>query len=249
LGLRPYGDIDLLLRPEDDRPAFDSVAGWERAHYTFDIQYQDYPKLADRTLDDLFRRSQLVPLQDTEIRVLSHEDHLALTCLHFLRHGGFRPLWLCDIAMYVESLPAGFDWQLCLGSDPVVAGWLESAIALAHVILGARIDGTPAMARVPRLPSWLVPALLKAWRRPFPYQHPETHEPIRAVLRHPSRLAEAVRARWWDPIRASIWAGAPLDSSPRLPLQVQNAVWQLRNYGAEFRPPPRAGGTGARSAP
>ncbi len=230
LGLRPYGDIDVLFLPEDEEKAYAAFLGSDLGRYTFDHQYQDYPKLRDRTLHDLYERSQLIPLADAEIRVLSDEDHLALVCMHFLRHGGFRPLWLCDIAMYVENLPANFQWDLCLGSDPVLAGWIAAAIELAHTVLGARIDGTPIAARAGQIPSWLEPALLKAWRRPFPYQHPETLVPISTALRQPRSLSSAIRDRWWNPIRASIWADAPFDESSRLPLQLRNFAWQMSRY-------------------
>ena len=45
------------------------------------------------------------------------EDQLRQLCLHLLRHGACRPLWLCDVAVMLESLPGDFDWDRCLGGD------------------------------------------------------------------------------------------------------------------------------------
>jgi hypothetical protein len=75
------------------------------------------------TWDELFARSQLVPLGDSQIRILGDEDHLRIICLHLLRSGAWRPLWLCDVAVALETLSPDFDWDICLGRDPRQADW------------------------------------------------------------------------------------------------------------------------------
>jgi hypothetical protein len=229
LGLRPSGDVDLIIPPGQEKAAFAAVEGWESAQTPFDLQYQDYPKLRDRTLDDLYRRSVLVPLEGTNVRILSPEDHLALISVHFLRHGAFRALSLCDIALCVEQAGPDFDWDVCLGHDPLVRNWLTCAIGLAHALLGAEIDHVPDACT---LPSWLVPAVLKEWQRPFATQHPDVHEPLSRVVRHPRDLPNALRDRWWGPIRASIWANQPFDESSRLPAQIRRFAGRTAAYGA-----------------
>lgn len=233
LGLRPSGDIDLIVPPEREKAVFTAVEGWESGERTFDLQDRDYPKLRDRTLDDLYRRSQLLPLEGTTVRVLSPEDHLALICVHFLRHGGFRPLWLCDIALCVEGAGPEFDWDICLGGDPLVRNWLTCAIGLAHKLLGARVDHVPDEA-VHHLPAWLVPALMKQWRRPFPHQQPEMSEPLLNAVRRPTHLPMALRNRWPSPIHATVWADRPFDTYPRLPLQLRNVAWRTAAYASQL---------------
>jgi hypothetical protein len=50
-----------------------------------------------------------VELNGAKIRILGAEDHLRLLCLHLLKHGAWRPLWLCDVAAALESRPSSFD--------------------------------------------------------------------------------------------------------------------------------------------
>ena len=64
--------------------------------------------------DELFARSRVVNLGNEQIRILGLEDQLALSCIHLLKHGAWRPLWLCDVGLIIETLPAYFDWELCL---------------------------------------------------------------------------------------------------------------------------------------
>lgn len=230
-GLRPTGDVDLLIPPEQVDTAYEAVEEWESGRMTFDLQYQDYRKLRDRTLEDLYRRSTLVPLEGATVRVLGPEDHLALVCLHFLRHGAYRPLWLCDVALLVERAGPDFDWDVCLGTDQVLRSWLTGVIGLAHALLGADVEHVPDRC-VERLPSWLAPSVLKEWRRPFATQHPDLHEPLRRVLRHPRDLPAAIRERWWGPIRTSIWADIPFNESSRLPAQVKYFAGRVGAYSA-----------------
>jgi hypothetical protein len=87
---------------------------------------------------------------DIPVKVLSPEDHLSMLCVHFLGHGGWRPIWLCDIAAAMESLTESFDWQTCLGEDTRRAGWILSALACAHEILGAQLGRRHSIFSIPR---------------------------------------------------------------------------------------------------
>src|SRR5215831_2165283 len=138
IGLRPFGDIDLLVRPRQNLQAA-WIAGSEEFR---DCSTDFHPgafELADRSLDDLFARSRLVECGDEQVRVLSDEDQFALSAVHFLKHAAWRPLWLCDLALFLESMSAGFDWDLCLGTDARRANWILSAVGLARDLLGASI--------------------------------------------------------------------------------------------------------------
>src|SRR5713226_6695336 len=95
--------------------------------------------------DELFERSRLVSLGEEKVRVLCDEDHLRILCLHLLRSGAWRPLWLCDVAVALESRASDFDWDLCLGSDPKIADWVACTIGVAHQLLGA--DGEEQRAK------------------------------------------------------------------------------------------------------
>lgn len=226
-GLRPYGDVDLVLRPqqfEKARALMSSAAGRK---YWVDFEHEELGKLNEEAIERLFAHSQQVQLGDAEVRLMSEEDHLRFLCIHLLRHGAWRPLWLCDIAAAVESRKADFDWQRCLGDDEKQADWVLSTIRLAHELLGAEIRHTPAENKA--LPGWLVPTVLKQWQQPCSAAH-RPPELIMISLRHPLRLPQAIRERWPDPISASIRMNAPLNDLPRLPFQVANYIVSLTRF-------------------
>lgn len=103
----------------------------------------------EQTLDDSF-----------PVRILSDEDHLRLLCVHMLRSGARRPLWLCDVAVMLDSTN-GFDWDRCLSSNPVHAEWIGLALSLAHELLGADISHTPFAGQ--QAPRWVVNEVLEQW--------------------------------------------------------------------------------------
>ena len=115
--------------------------------------------LEDRRLEELYERSRLVPLSDVEIRILGAKDQLRHLCLHLIRHGAWRPLWLCDVGAALESLPPSFDWDYCWSGDPRLTDWLRCAVGLASQLLDAQ---APSPADVPR---WIVNSILQVWRR------------------------------------------------------------------------------------
>ena len=165
-GLRQYSDFDLCILPQHFEAAKAALKSVESQGYNIDL-HEGFGKFFDSRTDDIFARSQLVRFDDLEIRVLSPEDHLRFLCLHWLRHGAVRPLWLCDIGVLLETQADDFDWQRCLGESRQQADWVACAIELAHELLGAQIEGTPFAGRARKLPSWLVPAVLKEWQLNF----------------------------------------------------------------------------------
>ncbi len=110
---------------------------------------------------EVWGRSVRLEVEGVGVRTLGAEDHLRLLCLHFLRHGGWRPLWLCNIGAVMESRPPDFDWDLFFEGSARDAGACASAILLARRILGADLTGTPLEAKAddrPRLPLQVVDA-------------------------------------------------------------------------------------------
>ena len=217
-GLRPPGDIDLLVRPEQGeqtsallKAPIDATVG-----YDLDIKTRLSP-LYGLSVDGVMRGSRRLPLRQAWVRIPGEEDELRLLCLHFLRHGAWRPLWLCDIAAALEARSPSFSWSRCLGSEPVRADYVSCALGLAHRLLGARVAGTPIEARARSLPPWLVPAVLHAWATPMIGQH--VGRPLLAsVPRRPGSLLHALGERWPNPIEACIAARIPLGVGP-LPAQ------------------------------
>jgi hypothetical protein len=122
-GMRPYGDLDLCVLPED----------YERAKKVFDAAripecdidlHSGFGKFYDREAEDVFANSEVARLGDASVRVLSAEDDLRFLCLHLLRHGAVRAPWLCDIAMALEARPANWIGIACCAARAVrPIGW------------------------------------------------------------------------------------------------------------------------------
>lgn len=226
--LRPYGDIDLCIHPRHYKLAEDILAAPELNDCWIDL-HKHFSEIDDRKIDDVFARSQTVSLRKETIRILGREDHLALSAIHLLKHGAWRPLWLCDIGASVESLSASFDWEVCLGRNDKRAGWIVSAIGLANRLLGANIGSLPVSAAASEMPAWLVENVLKQWANPFAVNQPPMRHPIpiAAQWRSPRGLVTALRERWPDPILATISVNGRFNSFPRWPYQVANCMSRI----------------------
>jgi hypothetical protein len=159
----------------------------------------------------------MVRLAHVNVPVLAPEDQLRHLCLHLWRHGASRPLWLCDIAAALESVPRNFDWEYFFRGDRRRSEWVSYALCLAHELLGAQVDEIPAARRIEQLPTWMVPAVFRRWQ--VGRGHIGTL-PAAAYLRHPAGLLKALRLRWPDPIQATVNLKGPFDERPRLPFQL-----------------------------
>jgi hypothetical protein len=161
-GLRPYSDIDLCLPERLLRKAMPILNQGGGLRGVVDL-HESVPDLPDRTWDEVFRRSRLVHLHNSDVRILGPEDHLRLTCFHLLRHGAGCPLWLCDVAVILESIPVEFDWDYCLHGSRARKNWLLAVIGLAVRLLDARVADRAVFEQASRLPPWLGQTILRRW--------------------------------------------------------------------------------------
>ena len=214
IGLRPYGDLDLYVAPGRHGPAERVLAAHDHELLRVDL-HRGFPHLG-RPWEEIEERSEDVPLGTTRVGVPGPEDHLSLLCTHFLFHGAWRPLWLCDVALLIEELPPGFDWDYVMKLPAREAEQVRLVALLAHRVLGASLDRTPWSPKA-RVPRWLPEATLRAWGRGGHYSLTTrvalTELEARAVLR-------ALRVRWPNPIEATVRWHAPFNAAPRLPLQL-----------------------------
>ena len=221
LGLRPCGDIDLCVRPEQYEVAVATLATPTAERVVVDL-HKGLPQLHRPSLDDVYERSQLVPLGDVDVRILGTEDHLRYICIHMLQHGAYRAQWLCDIAVLLESLPEDFDWEYLLRGDRRPADWVASTVGLAHQLLGARLEGIPPAERARHPPQWLFSSVLRQWSIEEHYM--DSVPSMAYSLRHPTQLLRALRLRWPNPIQATVHVGGPFNELPRLPFQLWECV-------------------------
>ena len=236
-GLRPYGDIDLLIRPADRLMASRVVASEDLRDCAIDVHPGAF-EVADRSIANVFARSTLVPCGTEQVRILCDEDHVAYIAIHLLKHAAWRPLWLCDLGLMLESRSAGFDWETCLGADKHRVNWLLAAIGLARELLGAVIDDEEIVARA-NAPAWLVETVLTNWQEPFVGRHePHNHHaPIRAYLRKPRGLLKDLQRRWPNPILATVSVNGIFGKRRRVRYQLENWIHRaVRLFRAGPRP-------------
>jgi hypothetical protein len=228
-GLRPYGDVDLCVPPQQFASAQTALKKLPDKQYEVDL-HCGLEKFGGGRMDEIYARSQVVQLGESTVRVLSSEDHLRVLCIHMLREGAWRPLWLCDVAAMVESLPANFDWDYCVGRKRRWSNWITCALKLAQQLLGAQINQTPAAENLKHLPRWITCTLLKEWGSLQPSMVSRHRSPMASHLRHPSALLAGFRHRWPNPIEATIFAGGKFNELPRLPFQLGSYLV----HGAKF---------------
>lgn len=218
-GMRPYGDIDLCVRPEHYREAKALLNSTEGQHHQTDLHY-GFATLGGMDFDEMYERSHLVKLGETKVRVLDPEEHLLVLCFHMLREGAWRPLWLCDVAAALESRPENFNWDRCIAGSEQNRRILACALGLAHELLDANIQESPFASSDEQLPPWVIPTVLNEWASPLPSMPRRHAAPLATHIRRPLRFSAAIADRWPNPIEATVVLGAPFDKRPRIPLQV-----------------------------
>lgn len=227
-GLRPSGDVDVCVHPSQLARAAEVLKdadAWVDLHAGFGEDEQ-------RDFDELYERAQSFRLGAAAVRVPCAEDHLRLLCLHMLRHGAWRPLWLCDVAAALEARPHDFDWTRFKGRDARRARWVACALGLAGELLGARVGETPLAQESQRLPRWLVPAVLAEWQRPFATAHGTARHraPMASYLRRPAGALRDLRNRWPSPVAATVRVGGPFNGLPRLPFQLGHGLARAAHF-------------------
>ncbi|MGV3721031.1 MAG: nucleotidyltransferase family protein [Actinomycetota bacterium] len=217
-GMRPYGDLDLCVRDEDYERATGALQRRVAARAPVDL-HRASCRQGDVLYGALFNRSRTVPLNGVDIRVPSDEEHLRLLTLHMLSHGAWRPHWLCDIAVALESRTPQFDWMLCLQGDSRLTPWVLVMLRLAHELLGARLDDVPAECSEVRAPRWVVRDVLDAWGRGRS-ANMDAPAGMHLALGGPVAFARAIRANWRNSVQASYELRAPVNGFPRLPYRI-----------------------------
>jgi putative nucleotidyltransferase-like protein len=230
-GLRPSGDIDLFVKRQDVAPARQILSSEAAGDCWVDLHARIF-ELGDREPDDLFARSELYQCGDEKVRVLCPEHHFALLAVHLLKHGAWRPLWLCDLGLLLESMPESFDWNLCLGENKRRKNWILAAVSLAHSLLGARIPDEGIIAGAERIPSWVAGRVLKEWETPFSINQPPMNHraPMRSYLRRPSGMLSDLVRRWPNPILATVSANGRFSRLPRITYQLGDVATRTMKF-------------------
>jgi hypothetical protein len=219
-GLRPPGDIDLCVAPGQEGAAEDLLEREGLGELNVDFEHEEISRYAPTDFPALLSRSSQVDLNGCPVRVLGVEDQLRVLCLHLLKHGAWRPLWLCDVAAALESRPPEFDWKLCLGGNPRHARWILCAVELARQIVGAIAEDVPSHAP---LPYWLAPAVLRQWET-APPANTLLDLPLHTFFHQPRAMLHELRRRWRNPIVVTVLADGEFNNVPKLPLQLADGL-------------------------
>lgn len=202
------GDIDLCVEPE----RYQEALAWQDANagsLPIDL-HEGFRHFDTVSYTDLFSHSQLVKLNDTDIRILSDEDHLRVLAVHWLTDGGAYKEKLKDIHYAVENRRADFDWDRCLNA----AGekrrrWVICAILLANRYFGTDISDTPVENE--RLPEWVVRTVEKEWANDVRLK------PLKLFMKDPRGLWRQIRKRIPpNALQATITLEGDFDKKPRI---------------------------------
>src|SRR6185503_12575106 len=122
-GLRPYGDVDLCFSKQHYELALSALKSPEFKDSNVDA-HEELDEIYGLSFDELLMSSQMKTVGKVAVRTPCAEHHLRILCIHFLKHGAWRPLSLCDVAVAVEARRADFDWDRCLGKDNLIVDWV-----------------------------------------------------------------------------------------------------------------------------
>jgi hypothetical protein len=214
---RFYGDIDLAVSAADYDRAMALIELPEGGIKGVDLHREL------RTLDtlgwpEIFSRSELVSVENREIRILSPEDHLRVLCVHWLINGGENRDRLYDIVYAVSNRPATFDWSRCLDAVSVNRrSWIVATIGLAHKYLGLDLDGTPIAEEARDLPAWLTRCVERGWSADFRLRGIDESITDRKMF-----LRQIAKRLPPNPIQATINCEGKFDDGPRTGYQIRD---------------------------
>ncbi|MEJ7582720.1 MAG: nucleotidyltransferase family protein [Acidimicrobiales bacterium] len=194
-GLRPSDDIDVIVTA-GDAPAVQAIST-DLPRIVLDVHRSPPPGLG--TVGALLTRAQRVTVDGATIAIPAPADHLQMAAWHMFKHGGWRPLWLCDIAAMLEAGPVGRP-----PTDEPYASYWSVATALAASMLEARNDRGVA-------PEWVRRILAVEWGRPgF-----RAYGPLAASLRTSAvRAVAELPGRFPNRLAAAVTLGLPIGAEP-----------------------------------
>jgi hypothetical protein len=210
--LRPYEDIDLIVRPDELELAQATLRSDERTGAIVDFSHAEISVFDSGDWSGLYDRSRVVGFAGSEVRVLSPEDHLRAICLHGLKHCFSNPLWLADIAVCVEAATREFDWTRCFGQRQPQNQWIGCAIGLAREMLGCDVTAEVA-ERLEPLPRWLVPVVLETWIR-WATAGPDERWALGELFDRPADALSVVARRWPNQLVVALKRRARLSDDP-----------------------------------
>ena len=224
--LRPYGDLDICVRPDQFNTARHLLQDSGPRKLPIDL-HRGVETLDYESADILFKRAIAIAVDGTTILVPSEEDHLRILCLHLLRHGAWRPIWLCDVALAIETRSANFNWERFYGRDSTRREWLGCVVRLADKLLGGRCDEVSITGATRAAPRWLTRTIERRWSCWFNADYRD--RALSSLLSHRFEAGRAFEDLYFrfDPLRATVELSGSFNRMPRLPYQLAAIVRRL----------------------
>jgi hypothetical protein len=218
---RFFSDIDLAVSAADYEKTTSIIAA-EPDIGGIDL-HRELRRLDTVDWNRVFSNSQLVPLDNENIRILCPEDHLRVLCVHWLMNGGENRERLWDIVYAIQNRPANFDWSKCLDVvNERRRQWIIMTIGIAHKYMGLELNGIPFAREASRLPDWLTRCLEREWSTKTELLALQT------LLMHPGTFLKQVRKRIPpNPIQATIDCDGVFDDGSRVGYQIRDTFIRL----------------------
>jgi hypothetical protein len=221
---RQFGDLDILVSPEDVRearcalarlgykPTIQLSAPLEREYiaagyeYSFDgesgrhlleLQWRILPRFysVDCDFAGFLEKAEKIDLGGHSFNTLGAEDLVLVLCLHAAKHVWVQLSWLCDLAELATSPQVDWNATWQRARELGVRRIVAINFLLAHELLGSPLPGPTQ--------RWLADdGISEALKR-------ETMQIIRSMSRHDTesiayfRLMTQLRERWPDRMRLS----------------------------------------------
>jgi hypothetical protein len=169
LALRPFGDLDLLIRQTDVLRALELLATHHyravehrrgaipgqyacRAHagnalveFHTEQTLRYFPRPMD--MEAVMDRLQPVSVSGHSLQTLAMEDLLLVLCVHGTKHLWDRLIWICDIAELLRG-NVGMDWQKALDTADQLGA---RRILRLGLYVATRLLGIDLVERIPAI--------------------------------------------------------------------------------------------------
>jgi hypothetical protein len=220
---RLFTDIDICVAPSVFKKAGNILDECRKEGLLVDL-HDGLRHLDTVGWDNLFENSQLIKIQETDIRVLRAEDHLRILCVHWLNDGAAVKERLWDIYYAVENRAADFDWERCLETvNRKRRKWIVCAIGLAHLYLKLDLKNTPIADEAKQIPEWIIKTVEKEWA------DESSLKSLVACLADRKEFFRQLKKRFPpNPIQATIDVGGEFDDNPRIFYQIADIFIRIK---------------------
>lgn len=227
LSLRPFSDLDILVRPDDLLPARDllNAHGYQvssscaasakvlplRRRYDCQLRGRDgritvelqcgifrWPIHYPPDFELLWQRFEFVPLAGQQVRNFLPEELLLNLCVHGAKHRWNRFIWICDIAEVLRRYP-NLDWNYLTDQACRMGArrMLWLGLLLAHTLLDATLP--EAIVQHIQTDSATLSLANQAGQRLF-----RADEHIPPTEDDAPLFYLRMRERWWDKLHLAL---------------------------------------------